>query len=251
MPEVAQWQSAHAGVLSIALISTGNLEENRSKASEHGVAGVYVQDGRAVNEAYGISGTPSAVLVAPNGAMTEPIATGADNIRQLLNRALAPVAPEVIQVPAAPPARAPAPAPALPVALATGAAVPQRRLTALDGRRVNLAPGQGRRTLLVFWNPQCGFCERLQDDLLAWENARGPGDPRLVLIADGPESTNRALPFAGPIVLDPGSSITHAFGAQGTPTGLLIDGRGRVASELAVGGPAVLALASPGYSAAA
>jgi thiol-disulfide isomerase/thioredoxin len=255
MPEVAQWQSAHTGALSIALISTGTMESNRSKAAEHGVTGVYVQDERAINAAYEINGTPSAVLVNPHGMITEPVATGADNIRELVQRALAPTMPEVIQVPAlapAPPAPAAvAPVPAMPVALAAGTQVPHRRLTSLDGRRVNLAPGQARETLLVFWNPQCGFCERLENELLEWESGRGSREPRLVVIADGPEEANRALPFASPVVLDPGSPVSRAFGAAGTPSALLIDSRGRVASELAVGGPAVLTLASAGRSVAA
>ena len=30
---------------------------------------------------------------------------------------------------------------------------------------------RGRETLVVFWNPGCGFCERMLPDLKAWENA--------------------------------------------------------------------------------
>ena len=244
MPEIAGWQSAHGGVLSIALISSGGLDSNRQKAREHGVAGVYVQEGSTVNDAYAIAGTPSAVLVTPEATITAPVATGADSIRGLLQRALEPGLPQIVQVPTAPSAPAPlAPVPAAPVSLVAGAPVPRRRLTDLRGRRVDLASGKAQ-SLLVFWNPQCGFCERLQDDLVAWEQARGPRAPRLVLIADGPEEANRALPFAAPVVFDPGSTISREFGAHGTPSGLLIDDRGRVASELAVGGPALLTLAS-------
>ncbi len=240
-------------VLSIALISTGNLEENRSKASEHGVAGVYVQDGRAVNEAYGISGTPSAVLVAPNGAMTEPIATGADNIRQLLNRALAPVAPEVIQVPAAPPARA-----RLRLRPRFRSRSPLARLCLSGGSPPSTAGGstwprgKGAERCSCSGIPQCGFCERLQDDLLAWEKARGPARSPAGADRRRPREHQPGAPLRRADRARPGQ-LDHARlrGARHADSALLIDGRGRVASELAVGGPAVLALASPGYSAAA
>jgi hypothetical protein len=45
------------------------------------------------------------------------------------------------------------------------------------------------------------------------------------------------------VVLDQNFSVGSAFGASGTPSGVLIDLKGKVASEVAVGAPAVLALA--------
>ena len=46
-----------------------------------------------------------------------------------------------------------------------------------------------------------------------------------------------------PVVLDQGSSVMRAFGANGTPMAVLVDAHGRIASEVAAGAPAVLALA--------
>jgi hypothetical protein len=37
--------------------------------------------------------------------------------------------------------------------------------------------------------------------------------------------------------------VGRLFGATGTPMGVLVDAEGKIASELAVGAPAVLALA--------
>jgi hypothetical protein len=44
-------------------------------------------------------------------------------------------------------------------------------------------------------------------------------------------------------LLDAHLAAARAFGAPGTPSAVLIDEQGRVASELAVGAPAVIALA--------
>jgi hypothetical protein len=48
-----------------------------------------------------------------------------------------------------------------------------------------------------------------------------------------------------PVVLDADFSVGRAFGASGTPSGLLVDAEGRIASELAIGAERVLALAAP------
>ncbi|HAG99174.1 MAG TPA: hypothetical protein DCL75_10035 [Ktedonobacter sp.] len=47
-----------------------------------------------------------------------------------------------------------------------------------------------------------------------------------------------------PILLDQaGMSIGSKFGANGTPMAVLVDAEGKIASEVAAGAPAVLALA--------
>ena len=245
MPEVARWQSEHEPALTIAVISTGGVEANHAKAAEHALVNVYVQDSRSVSDAYGVAGTPSAVLVGADATITEPVAPGADQIRALLARAIGPTELQVQAVPAPAPVPAAA-APALPApTLRVGSVAPRRQLVALGGQAVRLGGGRAG-LLLVFWNPQCGFCERLESELLSWSQARSKTDVRLVLIAQGPEEANRQLPFRAPVVLDPGGRLMREFGAPGTPSALLIDAHGHVASAMAVGGPDVMALTRSG-----
>ncbi len=45
------------------------------------------------------------------------------------------------------------------------------------------------------------------------------------------------------VLLDQQFAVGSAFGASGTPSAVLVDEEGKVASEVAVGAPAVLALA--------
>ena len=49
-----------------------------------------------------------------------------------------------------------------------------------------------------------------------------------------------------PLVLEQSFHAGSAFGASGTPSAVLVDEEGKVASELAVGVPGVLALARAG-----
>ena len=55
---------------------------------------------------------------------------------------------------------------------------------------------------------------------------------------------NQALGLRSPVVLDHSvMSVGSQFGATGTPMAVLIDEEGKIASTLATGAPAVLALA--------
>jgi thiol-disulfide isomerase/thioredoxin len=92
----------------------------------------------------------------------------------------------------------------------------------------------------VFWNPGCGFCQQMLPDLKEWKaewEARAPeNSPRLLLVSAGSAAANRQMGFASPVVLlDQQFAVGRAFGASGTPSGILVDAEGKVASEVAVG----------------
>jgi peroxiredoxin len=133
--------------------------------------------------------------------------------------------------------------PAQPVAPPIGASAPALTLPDLRSKSITLADFRGRSTLLLFWNPGCGFCQRMLDDLKAWE-ARPRGAPQLLVVSTGTVEANQAMGLRAPIVLDQGFSAGRQFGATGTPMAVLIDAQGRIASEVAAGAPAVLALAN-------
>jgi hypothetical protein len=83
-------------------------------------------------------------------------------------------------------------------------------------------------------------------DLKRWEADRPNGAPKLLVVSAGTEEANRAMGLGSPVVLDQNFSVGSAFGASGTPSAVLVDEEGKVASELAVGAPGVLALARAG-----
>jgi thiol-disulfide isomerase/thioredoxin len=137
-----------------------------------------------------------------------------------------------------------APAPSPPPAVPIGAPAPALTLPDLSGQPLDLAAFRGRPTLVLFWNPGCGFCQQMLPDLKAWEADPPPGAPQLLVVSTGTVEANRALGLRSPLVLDPGFSAGHAFGAAGTPSAVLVNAHGRIASPVAVGAVAVLVLAA-------
>jgi thioredoxin-related protein len=116
------------------------------------------------------------------------------------------------------------------------------QLPDLEGKEVNLDEIRNGRTALLFWNPGCGFCQRLVEDIKSWEIDRPEGAPQLVLISTGAADANREHGFESTILLDQEFRTGEAFGASGTPSAILIDAAGNVASGLSVGGPDVMNL---------
>ena len=71
--------------------------------------------------------------------------------------------------------------------------------------------------------------------------------PKLLFVSAGTEEANKEMRLSSTVVLDQQFSVGRAFGASGTPSAVLLDAEGRVASEVAVGAPAVLELARAGH----
>ncbi len=218
LPELAEWQSAYRDRLTIVPISRGDLKTNRAKSNSNRLKNLLLQNDREVAGAYQVNGTPGAVLI-DDGLIASPIATGIDEIRALVKRAT------------------------LPAPVKKGDIVPSFELPDLDGKTLNLGALKSRRTLLVFWNPACGFCQQMLDDLKAWESAPQKDAPRLLVIAAGPAEENRKQGFRSQLLLDPDFSASHIFNSGGTPSAVLLDEEGRVASDVGVGAPDVLAMA--------
>ncbi len=240
LPELAKWQREEARKLAVVLISRGKVEENRAKASEHGLTQILLQEDREVAEAYDSHGTPSAVVIRPDGRIDSGLAIGSEQIRQLVQRAtgMLPMAPAQ---PAKPNGNGAA-RPQQPT-VAIGRPAPAINLPNLKGKQIALDDFRGKKTLVLFWNPGCGFCQRMTDDLKAWE-AKPPKDaPELLIVSTGAVDANEKLGLRSTTVLDQGFSVGRTFGATGTPSAVLIQPDGTIGSEVAVGAQAVLALA--------
>jgi peroxiredoxin len=246
MPEVAGWQRHHGGDITIALVTTGGLEANRAKASEHGITRVLVQNGREVADAYGAPPTPGAVRVDARGTIASPLVAGAEAIRTLMRNTLAGVRPVPVALGRPPGSHhgngnQSGRRPSTP---GVGQAAPHLSLPDLSGATLRLSDYRGQELLLLFWDPQCGFCQQMLGDLRAWEAEAGSGAPKLVVVSNGGVEANRALGLQAPVLLDESNQVMRSFGATGTPMAVLIDADGLVASELGVGASGVFALAN-------
>jgi thioredoxin-like negative regulator of GroEL len=99
-----------------------------------------------------------------------------------------------------------------------------------------------QKTLVLFWNPGCGFCGQMLEDLKTWERQLPAGAPQLLVVSTGAVETNRQMGLRSVVVLDEGFQVGWRFGARGTPRGILVQ-EGKIASPLAVGAQGVWALA--------
>jgi protein-disulfide isomerase len=114
----------------------------------------------------------------------------------------------------------------------------------LTGKQIDLVDFHSSPTLVLFWNPGCGFCQRMLDDLKAWEANPSKDPPQMLVVSSGTVEANQALGLRSPVVLDQNFTAGRTFGANGTPKAVLIDAEGPITSEVAAGAPAVLALAN-------
>jgi len=218
LPEVARWQRSHADQLSVVLISRGDVAVNRTKSEAHGLRNVLLQKDREVSQTYRVEATPSAVLVK-DGLVDSHLAVGVEAIRSLVATATMP-----------PP-------------LKKGDLVPPMSLPDLDGQTKELSGPGPRPRVMVFWNPSCSFCQAMLADLKAWERGQVSDSPELIIASTGSVEANRQQGFRSRVLLDAAFRVGRTFDATGTPSAVLIDEEGRVASTIATGAPAVLALA--------
>jgi methylamine dehydrogenase accessory protein MauD len=248
LPEIRRWQKEHAEELTISLVSQGTVEENRAKSTEHGLRGVLMEQDWEVSEAYEVEASPSAVLVRPDGTIGSPVHEGPDAISGLLAYAVG----KRSQLPlhsggqeAAQPHLTPGDAAAKTASIGpmVGTPAPQIELPDLNGAPISLSNFRGEKVVVLFWDPECGFCREILPDLRAWENNPPTETPKVLIVSTGTEEANREMGLSSPVLLDKQLVVGSAFDAPGTPSAVLIDEQGQIASELAVGAPAVLALA--------
>ena len=230
LPVAAEWQRGHADELNVVFASDGTREELLAEAEEHGLEHVLLDEDRRLYAAFQANGTPSAVLIAADGTVGSWIASGSDWIEQLVEQSLEGEEGEGLPV---------------------GTDAPALELPSLEGDTVALASLRGREALLVFWNPDCGFCRTMHEDILAWEESANGVTPRLVVISSGDAESTRAEGFRSLVLLDESFEAGSAFEANGTPMAILLDAEGRIASGVAAGADAVLDLVGAPTSARA
>jgi peroxiredoxin len=213
-----------AGAPEVILVSTGTVDSNKALGLK---STTVIDEGFATGRKFGATGTPSAILIDPTGKIASEVAVGGPNVIALAS------------------GKKPAPqAPAAPAAPASkkGDKAPEVKLKDLEGKEFDLQR-HSKDTMLVFWNPGCGFCKRMTEELSTWIKQKPKGSPEIVLVSTGTVEANKAMDIPTRTLLDEGFSTGRKFGAGGTPSAVLVDGNGKIASDVAVGAPAVMALA--------
>jgi methylamine dehydrogenase accessory protein MauD len=225
LPVVAEWQRDHADELRVVLVSDGTDDEAGSELGAFELVDVLPDSNGELYTAFRANGTPSAVIVRPDGTIGSWVASGRTWIEELVEETLARGAEE---------------------GLPPGTPAPALELPTLDGPSVSLESLRGRAALLLFWNPDCGFCRAMHEELIAWEGSANGVTPQLVVVSSGSAESTRAEGFSSMVLIDDAFAAGSAFGANGTPMAVLVDADGRIASRVAGGAEAVLALARRG-----
>jgi peroxiredoxin len=236
-PELEDWQQEHSQRLTVAVVSAGDADAVAQYATDHHLQHVFIDSNHEVGTRYEYLGTPGAVVVDNTMHIASRLAAGADAIRELLTETLS--GRRLIPVHTAPPIPAPAPGPA------PGTEAPDFELIDLTETTLRRSDLLGTTTLLLFWNPTCGFCQAMAEDLHDWERNREPTSPELVLVAAGDTHANQAFGFNSPVLLDTDQSVTSAYQIPGTPIGVLVGADGAVLTASLVGADAILHALNP------
>ncbi len=247
MPAVKDWEHEYSKRLTVVLVSKGDAAANQRWIEELGVNQALLQGESGIAEQYEAKWTPAGVMIRSDGKIASPVAYGDEAIRALVARALAPVDPQrksgleiksnghksQITI-------------GTPHSLRDlGKLAPKFSLSGPEGALISTEDLLGRDTLLLFWNPTCPFCIGMSEDINRWEVDSPEGAPQLMFVSSGEEEEVRieSARFKSQFLSDPELEVGVLFGTNLTPSAVLIDSQGRIASPPTAGPERIMALA--------
>lgn len=231
LPEIENWQNDLSGKINFVFVSSGDAKENAAKFDGTKFKQVLLQKDREVAEFFNAVWTPTAVLVNADGTLASHSAAGDAAIRELVEKL------KVEQIVHG----------TLFIsngnsAFKIGDELPEFAANDLNGKTFSSKNIAGKKTLLTYWSPTCGWCAKMLDDLREWDKTRGADEPDLLLVSSGDAELHKQLELKGKILLEESSAVSQKFGMTGTPSAILIDEDGRIISEVAVGAQNIWAL---------
>jgi peroxiredoxin len=128
--------------------------------------------------------------------------------------------------------------------LQIGSQAPAFELPDSHGSAIRLTDFRGRRLVLLFWDPDCSFCQQSRRELVTWEARASErvAACRLLVISAASAHPVPPLGLRSPVLFDPEMRVARKYMVGGTPMAVLIDEEGCVASHVAAGSWAVLSL---------
>jgi uncharacterized membrane protein YphA (DoxX/SURF4 family)/thiol-disulfide isomerase/thioredoxin len=126
-----------------------------------------------------------------------------------------------------------------PKGLPLDSVAPPFELTAYVGGRRSLSQllAYGRPLLLIFTNPTCGPCVVLFEEVKVWQESHSE-QLTIALISFGTikeNFVNVARNGLGQVLLQEEREVAEMYGANVTPTAVVVNSSGRIASRLAAG----------------
>ena len=243
LPKIEKWQSEFGAKIKFIFVSSGTPEENKQKfADVLSYATLLLQKERGISDLFRSQWTPGAVLINADGTIGSSLATGDVEIFNLIDG----IKPVLASLNGQATANfyllhkrrqeLPIPKP--------GQLAPDFTLPSLDGRVFSLADFRGRKTVLLFWRATCPHCREIIEELKAWEAEQN--EFNLVVLAANEPEIELAREFKSTVLIETDLEVQRKFEIDATPTAILIDEAGKIASDLAQGDKDIFALI--GYS---
>lgn len=238
LPEIVNWQNELGKRFNFVFISSGKAKENVEKFGES-FRNVLIQKEREVATEYFTPWTPTVLVVNADGLVASRPAVGDAAIRELIEKIKTEAEAEFFVLPkidthghghehGTPPK--------------IGENVPDFSLKDLRGKEFSSKDFQNRKTLVTFWSMTCPHCQNMLEELKNWDKTKGADAPDLIVFSDGEAEAHKNLDLNSPIILDKGYKTAEKFGMFGTPSAVLVNEKGKIVSETAIGAGNIWAL---------
>ena len=247
LPGVKDWERDYSSQLTVALLSAGDATANKKWLAETGARHVLLQGESGIAEEYEAKWTPAAVVVRSDGKIASPVSYGDEDIRALVSRAVSPVdkrRKRELEIKGN--GHKPQITIGTPQALRElGKPAPKFSLPDIEGKTISAADLLGRDTLMIFWDPKCPYCQGMSEDIINWEANPPNAAPELMFICSGEEDACRveSARFKSQFLYDRKLESGLLFGTNLTPSAVLIDAGGRIASPPTAGAARIMGLA--------
>lgn len=229
LPEIENWQNDLKDKVNFVFVTKGNAKENAEKFGGGKFKHILIQKDSEISEQFKAVWTPTAVLINSDGNIASAVAAGDTAIRSLIEKVkLLGDESEKYFV--------------TNISTNLGEEVPEFALENVEGLSISSKDLTGRKTLLTYWSLDCGWCEKMLEDLREWDKTRGADEPELLLLSSGNAEKHKELGFKSQIILDDEKDVSKKIGMEGTPSAVLINENGKIVSEVAVGAENIFAL---------
>lgn len=232
MPEIRQWESELSERLKFVFVSHGEIDANRTKFND-GSRTVLIEPKRDFAESVNAKWTPTALFVDSDGNVAGHIAAGDVAIRRLIEQIKSrDLNEDFVYFLGLNGHRRPN----------IGESIPDFTAEDIHGRTITKKDFLGRTTLVAFSSPTCGHCAKLMGQIREWESKQGPHGPELIVFTDGDAEEERKLGLRSSIIVDKDYRTSAKFGMRGVPSAVLIDDKGVIVTEAAIGPDNIWAL---------
>jgi len=235
LPDLISLRDEYDGRLQVSLVSEGDIERNTDKFTDFGLENLFIQEKKEISSLFLAKWTPTAVLIS-HGRIASRVAAGEANIRKLFEfQNGRDFSAENLFTPTG-------------IARSRyriGEKLPDFSIFTADGESIRsdqFGPAGG---VIIFTNSSCTHCDVVADSVIRLRDRDGgshsDGFRFLFLNSDDPTKLIQKG-LADCTAVDEGHSLGKRCGAFGTPSAVLVDSDGRIASETAVGSVAIDAL---------